>query len=105
MLDIGSLLAGLSFFLSFFPPRERPLLAGKVLGIFWKSQKLILIEKSQCVLIPKISFGKTEKSPIRKNKLPQKFRATRYTHLACFVSTINNIGIINHLFIVTVQTV
>ena len=100
MLDTGSLLAGLSFFLSFFPPGERPLLAGKVLGIFWKSQKLILIEKSQCVLIPKISFRKTEKSQI-----PQKFHATRYTHLACFVSTINNIGIINHLFIVTVQTV
>ena len=96
---------GLSFFLSFLPRRERPLLAGKVLGVFWKAKKLILIEKNQCVLIPKISFRKTEKSPIRKNKLPQKFSATRYTHLACFVSTINNIGIINHLFIVTVQTV
>ena len=81
MLDTGSLLAGLSFFLSFFPPRERPLLAGKVLGIFWKWQKSILIEKSKSVLIPKISFRKTEKSQIRKNKLPQKFRATRYTHL------------------------
>ena len=96
---------GLSFFHSFLPRREIPLLAGKARGIFWKSQKLILIEKSQCVLIPKISFRKTEKSPIRKNKLPQKFRATRYTHLVCFVSTINNIGIINHLFIVSVQTV
>ena len=94
------------WFLSFLPRCERPLLAGMLLGTFWKSQKLILSEKNQCVLVLKISFCKTEKkSPIRKNKLPQKFRGTRYTHLAWFGSTINNIGVINHLFIVSVQTV
>ena len=37
----------------------------------------------------KLVSAKQKKCPIRKNKLPQKFRATRYTHLACFVSTIN----------------
>ena len=30
----------------------------------------------QSVLVAKISSRKTKKSPIRKNKLPQKFRAT-----------------------------
>ena len=49
-----------------------------VLGTFWKSQKLILSQKNQSVLVAKISSRKTQKSPIRKNKLPQKFGATRY---------------------------
>ena len=35
--------------------------AGKVLGTFWKSQKLILSGKNQWVVISKISFRKTEK--------------------------------------------
>ena len=70
---------GLSFFLTFLPRHEGPLLAGKVLSTFWKSQKLITNEKNQCVLVAKISFRKTKKSPIRKNKLSQKFRSTRYT--------------------------
>ena len=87
-------LAEVSHFSSHFqlPRRERSLLAGKV-------QKLILSEKNQRVLVLKIPFRKTEKkSRIRKNKLTPKFRATRYTYLACFGSTINNIGIINHLY-------
>ena len=104
MLGTASLLAEVSHFSSHFqlPRRERSLLSGKLLRTFWKSQKLIPSEKNQCVLVLKISFRKTEKnSPIRKNILPQKFRATRYTHLACFGPTIKNIGIIiNHLFIV-----
>ena len=33
------------------------------------------------VLIAKISSHKTQKSQIRKNKLPQKFRATRHLNL------------------------
>ena len=53
-------------------------------------------------LVAKISFRETEKCPIRKNKQQQKFRATRHTHLACFVSTINYHF---HLFIVSVQAV
>ena len=35
--------------------------AGKVLGTFWKSQKLILSGKNQWVVTAKISFRKTEK--------------------------------------------
>ena len=35
--------------------------AGKVLGTFWKSEKLILSGKNQWVVIAKISFRKTEK--------------------------------------------
>ena len=35
--------------------------AGKVLGTFWKSPKLILSGKNQWVVIAKISFRKTEK--------------------------------------------
>ena len=80
-------------------------IAGKTLGTFWKLQNLILSEKNQCVLMTKISFRKTEKSPVCKNKLSQKFHTSRYTHLACFVSTINKIGIFTHLFTVSVQTV
>ena len=47
------------------------------MGTFWKSQKLIPSMENQSVLIAKISSRKTQKSPIPKNKLPQKFRATR----------------------------
>ena len=41
-------------------------------------KKIIPSEKNQSVLIAKISSRKTQKTPIHKNKLPQKFRATRY---------------------------
>ena len=44
---------------------------------FWKSQKLIPSKKSQSVSIAKISSPETQKSPVRKNKLLQKFRATQ----------------------------
>ena len=40
-----------------------------VLGTFLKSQKLVP--------------AKRKKSPIRKNRLPQKFRATRYANQRC----------------------
>ena len=62
MLGTASLLAEVSHFSSHFqlPRRERSLLAGKLLCTFWKSQKLILSEKNQCVLVLKI--------PVRKQK-------------------------------------
>ena len=47
-------------------------------GYFLKSQKLIPNKKNQSVLIVKLVPTKHKKSPIRKNKLPQKFRSTRY---------------------------
>ena len=42
-------------------------------GYSVKSQKIIPSEKNQSVLT-----AKHKESPIRKNKLPQKFRATRH---------------------------
>ena len=45
-------------------------------GYFINMAKLIL--KNQSVLIAKISWPQNKKLPIRKDKLPQKFRATRY---------------------------
>ena len=71
MLGTGPLLAEVSFFLSLLPRRERPLLAGKVLGIFWKAQKLILIEKNQCVLIQKLVSAK------QKNHLSPKINSRK----------------------------
>ena len=54
----------------------------RVLDTFWKSQKLIPREKNQSVLITKeLVTALHKKSPIRKNKLPQKFRAKRYVDL------------------------
>ena len=43
-----------------------------------KSQKLIPSKENQFFQIAKISSRKTQKSPIRKIKLPQKSSATRY---------------------------
>ena len=47
-------------------------------GYFLKIVKLIPSLKNQSALIAKISSRKQKKSLICKNKLPQKFRATRY---------------------------
>ena len=47
-------------------------------GYFINMAKLILSKKNQSVLIAKISWPQNKKLPIRKDKLPQKFRATRY---------------------------
>ena len=44
---------------------------------FWKLQKFIPSKKNQSVLIAKIFFRRTQILPIDKNKLPQKFCATR----------------------------
>ena len=46
---------------------------------FWKSPKLIPSKKNRSVLITKISSCKTQKSPICKNKHPQKFCPIQYT--------------------------
>jgi len=43
-----------------------------------KSQKFIPIKKNQSFQIAKMSSRKTQKSPIHKIKLPQKFSATQY---------------------------
>ena len=48
-----------------------------MLGTFWKLQKFIPSKKNQSVLIAKIFFRRTQILPIHKNKLPQKFCATR----------------------------
>ena len=83
MLGTGSLLAEVSHFPFIFASSDhkhkimdRPFMpnygvvsqvllqlvvAGKVLGTFWKSQKLILSGKNQWVVIAKNSFRKTEK--------------------------------------------
>ena len=48
-------------------------------GYFLKIAKLIPSKKNQSVLIAKnLVPAKHKKSPMRKNKLPQKFRVTRY---------------------------
>ena len=47
-------------------------------GYFINMAKLILSKKNQSVLIAKISWPQNKKLPIRKDKLPQTFRATRY---------------------------
>ena len=47
-------------------------------GYFINMAKLILSKKNQSVLIAKISWPQNKKLPIRKDKLPQKFRARRY---------------------------
>ena len=47
-------------------------------GYFLKIEKINSQKKNQSVLIAKISSRKHKKSPIRKIKLPQNFRATRY---------------------------
>ena len=106
MLATGSLLVEVSHFSSHLCLVVRDLCQqGRYWVLFENRKKLILSEKNQCVLIAKISFPETEKITNPQNKLPQNFRATRYTHLACFVWATSNIGIINHLFIVSVQTV
>ena len=50
-------------------------------GYFLKIAKIIPSKKNHSLQIAKISFCKTQKSPICTNKLPQKFRATRYVGL------------------------
>ena len=56
----------------------------------WQTRETIIITKFKrskitpshnhaTLLLHNISFRETEKVPIRKNKQPQKFRATRYT--------------------------
>ena len=45
---------------------------------FLKSAKINSQQEKPICPIAKISSRRTQKSPIRKNKLPQKFRATRY---------------------------
>ena len=45
-----------------------------------KKKKFIPNKKNQSVLIANISLRKTQtESPVPKNKLPPKFRATRYS--------------------------
>ena len=62
-------------------------------GYFLKIVKINFQQKNQSVPIAKISSRKTKKSPIGKNKLPQKFRATRYANqfkvnsLGCLLSS------------------
>ena len=59
-------------------------------GYVLKIAKINSQRENQCVLVTKISFGETEKNPqFAKMNSRKKFRATRYTHLVRFVSTIN----------------
>ena len=50
-------------------------------GLSENRKKFFPSKKNQSVPVAKICFFKTKKSPIGKNKLPQKFRATRYLML------------------------
>ena len=74
---------------------------GKLLITKFKRSKITPTHNHATPLLHKLVSSKQKKCLIHKNK-PQKFRATRYTHLVCFVSTINYHF---HLFIVSVQTV
>ena len=49
---------------------------------FLKIAKINSQQDKPICLIAEISSRKTQKSAIRKDKLPQKFRATRYTKTA-----------------------
>ena len=51
-----------------------------MLGIGYFLKIAIPGKKKQFVVVAKISPAKHKKSPIRKNKLPQKFCATRYIY-------------------------
>ena len=51
-------------------------------GYFLKMAKIVRRKKNPSVLIAKISSRKAQKSPIRKNKLPQTIPYGRYVALA-----------------------
>ena len=76
--NTGVLLENMYFYWTYSIKRKILSMLGT--GYFLKISKITVISsgKNQSVLIAKISSCKTPKSPIRKNKLPQKFRATRY---------------------------
>ena len=72
----------------------------RVAGYFLKIAKINSQgEKPICPNQKKISYRITQKSPIRKNKLPQKFRAKRYVDLAKTFEAGHSNAILEEIFL------